>query len=184
MAKTKTKPTSQIKKAKRRQASTARLHTLTPAGVVEKAHVKIHPDLKRYFGYCFYKTAVQMRYLLDQTLAKHGMIAAQFGILRMLKTGGEQNQITLCECLSVDRASMVKLIDGLEAIGLVERRTCAQDRRAKLVRLTAKGLPRSEMILNLASEVEQKMMGRLTQHEQEVLRRAVPKMLDFDLGDE
>jgi MarR family transcriptional regulator for hemolysin len=160
----------------------AALHVLNSAGLVPEVHVKVHPDLKKYFGYCLYKAAVQMRYLLDKALAEEGLIAAHFGILRLLKTTGAQNQITLCDSLSIDRASMVKLIDGLQAGEFVERRECVDDRRAKIVKLTARGAAKSEAILKIASSIEEKMLAPLTQQERDVVRGAIPKLLDFSLG--
>src|SRR5207253_9131600 len=43
--------------------------------------VKLHPVLEKHLGYCLYKAALKFRSMIDQMMAKEGLIAPQFGVL-------------------------------------------------------------------------------------------------------
>jgi DNA-binding MarR family transcriptional regulator len=61
------------------------------------------------------------------------------GVLSMLQAMGPCSQQELSESLHVNRTMMVKLIDGLEARGLVERRRNPDDRRSYALYPTDEG---------------------------------------------
>ena len=60
-------------------------------------------------------------------------------MLSTLEAVGPCSQQQLVEALHVNRSMMVKLIDGLEARGLVERRRNPDDRRSYALYPTAAG---------------------------------------------
>lgn len=66
--------------------------------------------------------------------------ATKLSVLACLCDEPDLDQNTLSRLLGVDRSSTSSLIDELTKKGLVQRRTCHLDRRAKRVRLTSKGL--------------------------------------------
>lgn len=53
----------------------------------------------------------------------------------------EQSQIQLAKAIGIEQPSLVRTLDQLEEKGLISRHTCASDRRAKRIRLTAKAEP-------------------------------------------
>src|SRR4051812_26242647 len=61
------------------------------------------------------------------------------GMLAMLQAVGPCSQQQLSESLHVNRTMMVKLVDGLEARGLVERRRNPDDRRSYALYPTDEG---------------------------------------------
>src|SRR3954454_6117939 len=61
------------------------------------------------------------------------------GMLAMLQAVGPCSQQQLSETLHVNRTMMVKLVDGLEAPGLVERRRNPDDRRSYALYPTGEG---------------------------------------------
>lgn len=48
----------------------------------------------------------------------------------------EQSQIQLAKAIGIEQPSLVRTLDQLEEKGLVARHTCANDRRAKRIKLT------------------------------------------------
>jgi DNA-binding MarR family transcriptional regulator len=137
----------------------------------------VHPNLRTYFGFCLYKSAARLRLMLDGALAKHKIVAPQLGILRLLDWDGPTSQIELGRALSIDKATMVKLIDGLEARSLVMRVGSGKDRRVKLVEITSAG----RKVLKVASKtrdgVEKEFLSALTESECQFLREILPKLL-------
>lgn len=105
----------------------------------EDCYQGVHPLLKTYFGYCFSKAAQKYKSLLAKRLAAYKIVSPQLGIMRLLHLQGPASQISLGQDMNIDKASMVKFIDGLEKNRWVQRIPDRQDRRIKLVALTAKG---------------------------------------------
>jgi DNA-binding MarR family transcriptional regulator len=78
----------------------------------------------------------------ERLCAEHGITMGQFNVLRILR-GAHPNGQARCEVARrlVDRApDVTRLIDRLEAQGLVERGKSEEDRRLSLTRITRKGL--------------------------------------------
>lgn len=48
----------------------------------------------------------------------------------------DQSQIQLAKAIGIEQPSLVRTLDQLEEKGLITRHTCANDRRAKRIRLT------------------------------------------------
>src|ERR1700740_515533 len=76
----------------------------------------------------------------DQALADHGLSqATAVPLLVLLRWGKCARQGVLAEEMGIEGPSLVRLIDLLQAEGLVERREDPTDRRAKMLHLTAIG---------------------------------------------
>src|SRR3569832_2707751 len=76
----------------------------------------------------------------DQALADHGLSQATAHPLRILSGRGKcVRQGVLAEEIGIEGPSLVRLIDLLQAEGLVERREDPTDRRAKTLHLTKAG---------------------------------------------
>lgn len=137
----------------------------------------VHPNLRNYFGYCLYKSAARLRLSLDKALAKHGLVAPQLGILRLLEWDGPTSQIQLGRLLGIDKATMVKWIDGLERQGSVLRAGSGKDRRVKFVEVTAKGREILQAASKVRDRAEKEFLSPLTEKERQALRTILPKLL-------
>lgn len=81
---------------------------------------------------------------VDIALAEHGLSEATAHPLLILARGGTEvrqgvRQGVLAEEMGIEGPSLVRLIDLLQAEGLVERREDPTDRRAKTLSITALG---------------------------------------------
>jgi DNA-binding MarR family transcriptional regulator len=82
---------------------------------------------------------------LDNALAKEPEIAdleisaAQYAILSVLEQGGVDSAAQLCKDISYDGGAMTRMVDRLEAKGLVSRHRSEDDRRLINLELTAEG---------------------------------------------
>jgi len=79
-----------------------------------------------------------IRKLADRRLGAAGLTRAQWQALGNLRRIGPMTQAALAEMMEVETATIARLIDRLEAAGLIERKAEAQDRRVKLVTMTDK----------------------------------------------
>jgi DNA-binding MarR family transcriptional regulator len=66
------------------------------------------------------------------------MTAAQLQIVARLKQGDGMTQAELASLLEIEPMTLSRHLDRMEAAGLVERRACPQDRRARRVVVTDK----------------------------------------------
>ena len=83
----------------------------------------------------------------DQALADHGLSQATALPLMVLSRRGKcVRQGVLAEEIGIEGPSLVRLIDLLQAEGLVERREDPTDRRAKTLHLTPTGEAKVEEI--------------------------------------
>jgi DNA-binding MarR family transcriptional regulator len=161
-------------------SSRAASRALVPCVEVAEFQIKVHPVLVSYFGHCLHKAALQMRYITDQHLQAKGLIAPQLGILVVLQSTGPLSQIELGESIGIDKATMVKLLDGLEALKLVERVAVAGDRRIKNIRMTEKGHTAVEWALSLKQEIEKRFLASLKLADQKTFRRLLRELVNCE----
>lgn len=82
----------------------------------------------------------QWRRLANATTEAHGVSEAKALPLVLIgRLGGEPRQNALAEAVGIEGPSLVRLLDQLEAAGLVLRREDPTDRRAKVLSLTETG---------------------------------------------
>jgi DNA-binding MarR family transcriptional regulator len=76
----------------------------------------------------------------DPDLAPLEISAPQYIIISVLAKRGVDSAAQLCKDLSYDAGAMTRMIDRLEAKGLISRRRCPEDRRLVKLELTEAGL--------------------------------------------
>ncbi|HSJ23956.1 MAG TPA: MarR family transcriptional regulator [Longimicrobiales bacterium] len=93
--------------------------------------------LKLYVVLARARTAVAR--LGEADIARHGLSTGEFAILEVLYHRGPLLLGEIQRKILVSSGGVTYLVDRLEGRGLVERRECAEDRRARYGALTAKG---------------------------------------------
>jgi DNA-binding MarR family transcriptional regulator len=107
-------------------------------------------DVKTYqpgtgVGQLMYRVRAAYMTALDQALTKEPELAeleisgAQYVILSLLAQGAAESAAQLCKDISYDGGAMTRMIDRLEAKGLISRRPCPNDRRLNILALTDAG---------------------------------------------
>jgi MarR family transcriptional regulator for hemolysin len=96
---------------------------------------------------------------VDQALADHGLSqATALPLMVLLRRGKCVRQGVLAEEIGIEGPSLVRLIDLLQAEGLVERREDPTDRRAKTLHLTPKGEAKAEEINRVLRRVRANLL--------------------------
>lgn len=103
-----------------------------------KAELRVPPVNDR-FGYLLKHARERLSVLSAGGLEPLGVTGRELAVMTVLVQGEPPSQLEAAQRLSIDRTTMVALLDELEAKGLVERRADATDRRRNTVALTAKG---------------------------------------------
>ncbi|OAT78041.1 transcriptional regulator SlyA [Mangrovibacter phragmitis] len=81
----------------------------------------------------------------------------------------EQSQIQLAKAIGIEQPSLVRTLDQLEQKGLISRHTCANDRRAKRIKLTDKAQPIIEQMEQVISRTRGEILGGVSQQEIDIL---------------
>lgn len=143
----------------------------------DAACVVVHPALKEYFTYRFYKLALRLRAEVNGALEKVSIIGPQLGLLRVLEVEGPASQIALGRGMGVDKATMVKLLDDLEQKGLIQRVAVEGDRRVKHIRITPKGSRKLAEGSRIREASERRFFSALSEAERAALDRALSKLI-------
>ena len=101
----------------------------------------------------------------------------QCHVLHLIEPGAPVPMSRLAQALSCDASNVTGLVDRLEVRGLVRRRPASEDRRVKVLELTAAGARLRTELLGRASH-RTHPLSRLTAEEQRTLIRLLEKLLD------
>jgi len=127
----------------------------------------MNPDLDRRFGVVLHDVARLLRKRFDRRAQHLGLTRAQWTVVAHLYRRQGVNQTTLADWLDVEKITVARLVDRLEAAGWVERRPDPQDRRAKCLFLTDKVYPMLAEMRAVADEVQAEALRGLEPAEQE-----------------
>jgi MarR family transcriptional regulator, organic hydroperoxide resistance regulator len=115
---------------------------------------------------------------LDQSLLSAGGITAvQSGALYYLLENNGCQFIELSKGLMIDKSAITGLIDRLEEKGLVERRSCTNDRRALNVYLTGAGRNAAKKCLGITKEFNRKIIKGLSEEEAATFAAVLKKVI-------
>jgi DNA-binding MarR family transcriptional regulator len=90
-------------------------------------------------GYLLYRLGLRSGSMFNSELEQHGLRLRHYALLRCLGTVDGALQRELSTRLGYDPSAIVSLVDDLQRLGLAERRPDPQDRRNRIVVLTAAG---------------------------------------------
>ena len=94
------------------------------------------PLPERNFGFLVHDVARLMRVAYDRRTRELGLTRSQWWVLNHLYFSEGITQSELADVLDVEKPTLGRLLDRLEAKGWVERRVDPSDRRAKRIYLT------------------------------------------------
>jgi MarR family transcriptional regulator for hemolysin len=86
-------------------------------------------DFERDLSILIHDVARLTRVEADRRARRMGMTRAQWGIIRRLASAPGRSQKELADILEVEPITVARMVDRLEAAGMVERRADGQDRR-------------------------------------------------------
>jgi len=101
----------------------------------------------------------KLRTLFDARVRAMGLTLARARTLMHLARKEGMTQTELAEILEVEGPTLVRLLDGLAAQGLIERRPVEGDRRAKQIALTAEGQQLAAKVTRLANDVREEVLA-------------------------
>lgn len=131
---------------------------------------------KETIGFLLNDAARLMRREFERRARPLGLTRAQWQTLFHLARNEGCNQATLAELLEVEPITLARLIDRLEANGLVERRHDPSDRRARLLFLGAHALPLLEQLRAVGAETREVALAGIGDEERAQLMTLLTKI--------
>jgi DNA-binding MarR family transcriptional regulator len=98
-----------------------------------------------------------------------GLTPAQFGVLTVLQAHPGLGQSSLARALGFDKVTVLRVLRGLEARGLVDRGPSAENRRNVCVSLTDQGAQLLQRAQKPAEKAYKRLMGPLDKQQQDQL---------------
>jgi DNA-binding MarR family transcriptional regulator len=124
-------------------------------------------DLSRNFGFLLNDVARLMRTVYDRRVKSLGLTRSQWWVLNHLFRGDGVTQTELAETLEIEKPTLGRLLDRLEAKGWVRREDDATDRRAWRVYLTDEVGPAMRELRAVAAELRRDALAGLSASERE-----------------
>lgn len=88
-------------------------------------------DWEESVGYWLCMTSHELRKAMAPLLSEHGLTLRHWEVLACLSRRGCSSQAELAEFLSIEPNTLAGVLKRMQLAGLLERRSCAEDRRKK-----------------------------------------------------
>src|SRR5260370_22275598 len=114
------------------------------------------------FGFNVARLARRLRQAVDAELQTFGLTDATWRPLAYVgRLGGGVRQKELATALSIEGPSLVRLLDNLERLGLIERRDDESDRRARGIHLTRPGRDLAKRAAKVGGEIQARLLANV-----------------------
>jgi len=139
------------------------------------------PSNRDSFGSLLSRAARQWRRAADVGLRPFDLTEATWlPLVHIARAAAPPRQKDLAASMSLDGSSVVRLLDNLEAAGLIQRKE-GEDRRAKLITLTARGKAIADKVETVARRIRSDALAGLSDRDIETTVRVlhhVSRVLD------
>ncbi|HEV7307754.1 MarR family transcriptional regulator [Ensifer sp.] len=120
----------------------------------------------------------KLRAVFDAQVKERGLTLSRARALFALTRKDGLNQRELADELDIETPTLVRLLDGMEKQGFIERRVEVSDRRAKQIHMTDLGRAVADDILRLADEIRAEVLQGVDRAELAVTLRVVRSLAD------
>lgn len=123
--------------------------------------------MKTPFHLILFKTFQAQRGLVRTRMAELDLSPGQPKILTALRMGGSQMQKDLAAACDIEPATISRLLPGMEAQGLITRKTMKDNRRAEWISITPEGEQAESAMKLRFDEIEQTALNTFTPEERQ-----------------
>jgi MarR family transcriptional regulator for hemolysin len=120
----------------------------------------------------------KLRNLFNARARSYGLTHSRARLILHLAKYGGATQSELAEAMDVEQPTMVRLIDGLEKIGLLERQAVANDRRSKRVVLTDAASTQAGGVLAFSNELRNEILEDISDEDLRTATRVLQAVAD------
>ena len=117
-----------------------------------------------------------------QETAVHGITPVQFAALQSVANQPGIDQRTLAGSIGLDTSTVAGVVDRLESRGLLQRGASPQDRRVRLLTVTAEGRSLLAAVLPDMHKAQQRILAPLPRAERAEFMRMLRVLVDANNG--
>jgi DNA-binding MarR family transcriptional regulator len=125
-----------------------------------------------------FKLGRDLRTAIDRELAPYCITAQQAALMLVARLHGGRGPSNLADPLGTDTAGMTRLVDRLEAKGLVARHSSPTDRRSVLIELTPAGQALAPELIAAFKRAQEKLLDGMDESETEQFRATIRRLRD------
>ncbi len=135
--------------------------------------------MRDQFPFAVARVTRRWRKLLDERLKDLGVTQARWTTMVYLQQGGEGlTQRELARLMAIENPTLVRLLDSLEQQGLIERRPCPNDRRARRLHLTKDGTEFMNVLTERAARLREEMLDGISDRDIEGAVKVFHRILE------
>jgi DNA-binding MarR family transcriptional regulator len=149
----------------------------TPRTAKQEAGGEPGADEPVLLGQLLRDTHQALRAAFDEALRPYGLTLRQMGVLAALRRSPGLSNAELARRFYMTPQSMVELLRGLEAAGLVARRPHPAGGRVLQANLTPAGAAALHACRSVMADTEARLLGDLDPHERRQLRDLLERWL-------
>lgn len=118
------------------------------------------------------------RKLLDERLKDLGVTQARWTTMVYLHKSGEGlTQRDLASRMAIENPTLVRLLDNLESQGLVQRKACEEDRRARRLFLTPQGTDFMGVLYARSEELRNQLLDGVSEKDLKATLKVMDRIL-------
>ena len=141
-------------------------------------------DLHSSSVYWLGRLATQMQEAFNCAVAEYGVSSAQWMVLNAVYFDRARTPAQIAQHIGVDRSAITRLVDRLEAKGLVERSRENADRRSINIELTTRGKNLVPKLIKTAKSNEERFINALGENDKANFFRGLSRLLSATGNDE
>lgn len=135
--------------------------------------------MRDQFPFAVARVTRRWRKMLDERLKDLGVTQARWSTMVYLEKGGEGlTQRELASLMAIENPTLVRLLDSLEEQGLIERRPCPSDRRARRLHLTDAGRDFMDVLSGRAEKLREEMLEGISDKEIECTVKVFQRIME------
>jgi DNA-binding MarR family transcriptional regulator len=158
--------------------SDGRDHSDAPSAGPPAVKPGVHPYYRRHIGHLSRRLQQICHGILTAYLVEDGLTLLQYAALTVVTDMPGIDQRGLAHAVGVVPVNAGQLASELEAMGLVDRRTSATDRRARELRLSSRGVRVMKRVLPRNLAAVEKIVSCLDPKERETLMDLLIRVIE------
>jgi DNA-binding MarR family transcriptional regulator len=135
-------------------------------------------EVSESIGHRLSQVMLQMRREVELRMVEHGLTDAQWKPLWMLQAGRATTAFELAREMAIDAGAVTRMLDRLEAKGLVQRVRSEVDRRVVQLRLTPAGDEAAREVPHVLAAVNNDFLRGFSEADWKKLGALLDRMVD------
>lgn len=137
----------------------------------------LSPRVDSEITWLLHRAAQRMNHLTSEQAEAHGLHLRDYIVLSALHKTPQLTQRELGRSLGLDKSTLMKQLDRLERMGLVERLADPRDRRIRIPRITDAGQDKRSQVAVACATVEALALAGAGPGDEDVFRRLLIEII-------